>query len=230
VPSLGYEATSTSEFGGLISFGGTDRQLTTATVVISEWAPESQYEPVGTSTGFLLPVTLNVYNVGPGNTVGSLIGSSQISPTILWRPEADPTCTTGVWRASNGQCYNGFAQTITFNFADLLVPDSVIYGLAFNTQHYGYLPTGVSGPVNSTNFGLSTVSPSVGSNPLPDTAYWNHSGSGFVQDSGWTPYSGAIEFQSASPTPEPAAAVLLMAGLLLMTALFLRRPNRGSLD
>src|SRR5215467_4438863 len=77
VPSLGYEATSTSEFGGLISFGGTDRKLTSATVVISEWAPESQYEPVGASTGFLLPMTLTMYDVGPGNTVGSLIGSSQ---------------------------------------------------------------------------------------------------------------------------------------------------------
>jgi len=228
VPSLGYEATSSAEFGGLIQFAGVDRLLTSATIVISEWAPESEYEAVGTSTGFDLPMTLKLYDVGPGNTVGALIGSAQVTATIQWRPEADPTCTSGVWRASNGTCYNGFAQTVTFTLPNLLVPDAVIYGLAFDTQHHGYQPTGIAGPVNSTNFGLSSASPSVGSNPLPGTAYWNTSYAGFYadggaagvgvfrQDTNWTPYSGAITFDASSPTPEPATTASLITGLVLL--------------
>ena len=225
VPSLGYEATSTAEFGGLIQFGGTDRLLMAATVVISNWAPESEYEAVGASTGFLLPMTLNIYDVGPGNTVGSVIGSAQLDATILWRPEADPTCTRGVWRASDGSCYNGFAQTVTFTFPGLLVPDTVIYGLAFNTQSHGYQPTGTPTPANSTNFGLSSTSPTAGNNPLPGTAYWNNSYAGFYadggaagvgvfrQDTNWAPYSGAISFDAA---PEPGTWASLFAGLSLL--------------
>src|ERR1022692_1625244 len=94
VPSVGFEATSAAEFGGLIQFGPGPRNLTSATVTMSDWALESTYETVGTSAGYTVPLTLNIYNVGAGNSVGSLIGSDKISAFVPWRPEADAGCGT----------------------------------------------------------------------------------------------------------------------------------------
>ena len=92
VPSLGYQATQTSEFGDLISFAAGPRSLTDVTLVMSDWATESTYEAVGTSAGFNVPLTLNLYDVGPGNSVGSVISSQTINAFVPWRPEADPIC------------------------------------------------------------------------------------------------------------------------------------------
>jgi hypothetical protein len=89
---------------------------------------------------------------------------------------------------------------VTFNLGGVTVPDQLIYGIAFNTETYGASPIGPpSGPWDSLNFGF-VGAPTVGSNPLPDTAYWNtttagnyaDSGAGgtgtFRQDTGWAAY------------------------------------------
>src|SRR5262249_11263711 len=84
-----------------------------------------------------------------------------------------------------------------------------IYGVSYNTQTWGYNPIGVGGPYVSLNFGLAQVPPTVGSNPFPDTGYWNtqtaanyaDGGAGgvgvFRRDTNWTPFSGAISFEFA---------------------------------
>ena len=43
VVSLGFEATSTSEFGDYVHLAGTDRVLNTVTVTMSDWALYSDY-------------------------------------------------------------------------------------------------------------------------------------------------------------------------------------------
>jgi len=236
-PSLGYEATSTQEFGDLIQFDGTSRNLTDVTVVMSNWAYESEWEALGTSTGFSLPLTLNLYDVGAGDTVGSLIATQTISAFIPWRPEPTPgTCLPGNnndYLASDGQCYSGSDSTVTFDFSGTTVPDSIIYGLAYNTTDHGYNPTGVPGPEESLNFALSTDPPTVGSNPLPDTAYWNTSYAGFYADGGtagvgifrqdqeWSPYSGIVQFDATSTVPEPKYTTL--AGGMMLLGLLIRR-------
>lgn len=228
LPSLGYEATSTTEFGGLIQFAGTERNLTKAIVTMSNWALESTYEAVGASAGYTHPLTLNIYGVGAGNAVGSLIGSRTIDAFIPWRPEASARCGSG-WIDANGNCWNGLAFQVTFDLTGISVPDQIIYGLAYNTADYGNPKVGVAGPYNSLNFGLSEIAPSVGSNPLPDSAYiastwaglYTDGGAGgvgvFRQDTNWTPYSGAIEFDAAS-VPEPSSWLLLatVAGGLIL--------------
>ena len=227
LPSLGYEATSTTEFGGLIQFAPGPRNLTLATVTMSNWAKESEYETVGTSAGYTHPLTLNIYNVGALDTVGSLIGSQTINALVPWRPETTAGCATG-WGPS---CFNGFAFQVTFAFGGLVVPDSVIYGLAYNTADYGAPPIHAAGPYNSLNFALSLDAPSVGTNPLPDTAYWNTSYAGFYTDKGaggvgtfrqdtdWSTYHGAIEIQAT--TPEPGA--ILLFGTVVGALTLLRR-------
>lgn len=240
VPSLGYEATSAAEFGDLIQFAGVDRSLQSVTVAMSNWAYESQYETIGTSAGFTIDLTLNLYGVGAGDAVGPLLGTQTVDALIPWRPEPDPAdCAPGSnndYMGSDGQCYAGSLSTVSFNFGGLNLPNQVIYGLAFNTETAGYNPTGTPGPYDSLNFALATVPPTVGSNPLPDTAYWNTSYGGFYtdggaggvgtfrQDTGWTPYSGAVEFDATAPEPGTVAMLLSGIGLLIAGA---RRKSRA---
>ena len=229
VPSLGYQANQTAEFGDLIQFAPGPRNLTSATVTMSDWALESDWPTVGTAAGYTVPLTLNLYNVGAGNSVGSLIGSDTINALVPWRPVASPGCVGGGWQVGGaGTCFSGLAFQVAFDFSGLLVPDEVIYGLAFNTNTWGYNPIGLPGPYESLNFGLSAAGASIGSDPLPGTAYWNtmtaanYTDGGavgtFRQDTGWG-YVGAIDFQAN--VPEPSGIILL--GTLVGALSLLRR-------
>lgn len=236
VPSLGFQATQTSEFGDLIQFTSS-RDLKQVTLVMSDWALASDYPSFPGSSGptWNHPLTLNLYNVdnsGPNPAPGPLIATRTQTFAIPWRPPADPTCPGGTaWRASDGNCYNGLAFTVTFDFTATPAPNQIIYGVAFNTQTWGYTPIGTPGPYDSLNFGLADQPPSVGSNPFPDTAYWNtqtaanyaDGGAGgvgiFRRDTNWTPFSGAANFEGLDvtevPTLSPLALVLLALGLAL---------------
>jgi hypothetical protein len=236
VQSLGYQATQTAQFGDLIQFAGTDRSLTSVTLVMSDWALASDFPSMMGPT-WNMPLTLNLFNVdnsGANPQPGSLIATMTQTFAIPWRPVADPTCKGGTaWRAGDGNCYNGLAFEVTFNFAGTTVPNQIIYGLAFNTETWGAAPTGVAGPYVSLNFGGNdSAPPSVGSRPFPDTAYWNtatasnyaDNGAGgtgtFRRDTGWSapppPFSGAVSFQATtlSATPEPGTLAMLGLGLL----------------
>lgn len=237
VPSLGYEATSTNEFGELIQTTGA-ANLASATIQMSDWAYLSEWAgsvngTTITATGFSLPMTLSIYNVGAGNTVGSLIGSDTIDAFIPWRPEPTPgVCAPGSnndYLGSDGQCYAGSLSMVSFTFPDLAVPAEFIYGIAYDTTDHGYNPTGVSAPYDSLNVALNSGAPTVGSNPLPDTAYWYTTYGGFYADGGaaglsfrqdqdWTPYNVAASFESSrtAPTPEPTSVMLLGSAALLI--------------
>ncbi|MBZ5696894.1 MAG: hypothetical protein LAN36_16225 [Acidobacteriia bacterium] len=231
VPSVGFQATATSEFGqGVKLQGDFPVVLNSATLLMSNWALESAYEPVGTSAGFHVPLTLDLYQVGAGDTVGPQIGTgTTIDALIQWRPEASAGCGTA-WRAPDGQCYNGLAQTVTFNMVGITVPNQFIWGLAFNTTSYGANPTGVLGPYDSLNIGLNSnpdgvhaFTPSVGSDLIAGSVYWNTSHAGFYTDGGaggvgtfrqdtqWEPYDPAIQF-NGTVTPEPSFFLLVGLG------------------
>src|SRR4051812_41207532 len=113
VPSLGYQATQTAEFGGLVDFGGF-YELTQGTILMSDWALASTYGSL--SPTWDQDLTLNLYSAnGSGLLPGALLATRTQTFSIPWRPEPTPGCGTA-WLASNGSCYNGLAFTATFDF------------------------------------------------------------------------------------------------------------------
>lgn len=222
LPSLGYQATQTAEFGQAITLiaGGTFDL--TVTVAMSDWALKSTWDPTGSSTGFNHDLTLNLYtDPGTGGAVTSPFATQTVNAFIPWRPEATAGCGTGY--DSGGTCYNGSLSLVDFFFSGVTVPGSLVYGLAFNTESWGANPIGVDGPYDSLNFGLNTVAPSVGSDTVPTTAYWNTATAGnlsnpdnvntFSRDTKWDPYTPAAEFQGTA-VPEPGSLTLMATGLL----------------
>lgn len=189
VPSLGFEATSTSEFGDYVNLAGNARTLNAITVTMSDWALHSDY-PTMSSKHWKWPITVNVYSAGPVigglNTVGAKLATITENITIPWRPPASASCGTA-WMASDGQCYNGIAFNAKFDMSELHVklPDSVIIGVAYNTADYGTAPTHAPGPYNSLNVGVPTNDPvTVGSDVSTDNVFWNTSHAGFYADGG----------------------------------------------
>src|ERR1035438_9949200 len=108
---------------------------------------------------FSVPITLNIYNVGAGNAVGSFIASDTQSFNIPFRPSANASCRSGEWYdntataliygvTADNLCHNGLANNITFNGSafstpNITLPGSVIYGIAYST---GSNPNGGNGP------------------------------------------------------------------------------------
>lgn len=231
-PSLGYQATSTTEAGDHIAFAGTARKLDSVTVgmsswaLFSSWANDARYS--GDATGFEHLLTLTLYNVdnsGLAPAAGTVIGSVSKNAFIPFRPEADPTCTGGTaWRDTAGTCYNGFAFTVGFDFTSsgIVLPNEVVFGLSFATQSYSSQPIGQDGPYNSLNLGLPGGPPTVGTDVNADAIFWNTAHAGFLatgtvgvfsQDTTWTGYVPAVRVE-ASNVPEPTTLGLL--GLALV--------------
>jgi hypothetical protein len=196
VPSIGFEATSTSEFGGIVQLGGTARRSPAVTFVMSTWA--CQRGTVGggdcsTTRGavFTHPLTVNVYRVGADNEPGALIGTVTHTFKLPYRPSANYSkCfgdNAGKWFSRADQtCYNGKDFTRKVALGSLDLPDSVIVSIAYNTTHYGSSPMGEATTCfgttagcayDSLNVGTSDVAPRAGAQPQPDDAY---------QDSSWT--------------------------------------------
>lgn len=243
VPSLGYQATSTYEFGNAVNLvnGG---QLTSATLTMSSWALFSTYasDPrySANSASYTHPLTLNIYNYNNDGTVGSLLGSETVNAVIPYRPAADPNCSGGGWSPNGGaNCYSGFAFNVAFDFTStmVIVPNQIVFGLAFDTQSYGLNPLGVDGPYNSLNFGLGDP-PTIGSNVYGSSAYWNTTFAPFYGDAGAggtgtfrldfyasptvDSWAGIQPLASFDTVPEPGT-VLLSAGALGLLVLLRRK-------
>ncbi len=197
--SLGYQATSTAEFGDHIQLAGTDRVLDTVSVGLTNWACESDYSLVGnvwvpaggpcTSTPgstFAHPITVNMYEVDTSGITpikGALLATLTTTFDIPFRPSANPgigpgLCGAGAtqwYNPGTGTCQNGFATTVTFDFSTLgpTLPNELIVAVAYNTQTYGASPLGTAGPYNSLNVSLANAAPTVGTNVDNDVMFWN---------------------------------------------------------
>lgn len=238
LPSLGYQATSTAEFGDYIGFSDLSKALTTVDVAMSTWALKSSYQDTATGTwkpgfehvvmndtGYQHPLTLNIYAVdtsGSTPVAGSLIASKTVTAMIPWRPENNV--------GPDGKTYGGMLFNVAFDFSDmnLVLPEQIVYGLAFNTYTGRANPIGKHGPYESLNFGCSSAA-TTGTDFDPSSAFWNTTNSSFYTDKGeagvgtfrqdtggWAGCVPAVRF---SVVPEPATIGFLVLGGLS----FLRR-------
>jgi hypothetical protein len=191
LPSWGFEATGTQEFGDRVGFTTTARRLVSVTQTMSSWGCQIGHwysADCVTTPGatFTHSVTMNLYNVA-GTAPGTLIGTKTQTFVMPYRPSTDPiNCTGGRW-FDGTTCFNGKAFTITFDFSsqNLTLPNQVIFGVAYNTTHHGYTPMGEttacfmapppSGgcPYDSLNVALAdpATTLSAGTQPAPNDAY-----------------------------------------------------------
>ncbi len=185
--SLGFQATSTDEFGDHIQFAGTERKLGSVVVAMSNWACGNDFTLVNgnwvpkvgnapcttdatTGAGYNHPITLNLYAVDRTSgkpEPGALIATKPQTFFIPFRPSADPAqCNGGTqwYSATDGKCYNGYAFNIEFDFAaqNVTLPNEIIFGVAYNTHTHGANPIGVNGPYSSLNVAIHTEPPTIG--------------------------------------------------------------------
>jgi hypothetical protein len=192
VPSVGFEATSASEFGGQVAFDGDARTKPQVRIVMSSFACQSGFWYSGdcssAKTGrFNAPITVNVYTVGAGGEPGNLIGTVTHTFGLPYRPSANYTkcfgADDGKWFDRTTQtCYNGRAFTLKLKLGSLDLPETAIISVAYNTTHSGYSPIGEGAACftgdggcgyDGLNVGTGDSPATVGTQPQPDDAYFN---------------------------------------------------------
>lgn len=210
--SLLYSDAQLTEVGDYIRFDGTERKLVEATITLSNWAYESLFQNIGTSAGYLVNLTLNIYNTDDTNTdtrLGSLIGSSTVTDFLVtWRPEPTPNdCQFATDYSAGAFCYQGQAINVSFAFQKLLVPNEIIYGLAFTPD-----PSGPSSLLNLALVDSVSVGEDIVDGPYlsGDVFARDINGGPFVGFLGDNDYTFAARFNAV---PEPATLVLLSLGL-----------------
>lgn len=164
LPSVGYESNAYNEFGNAVNFSaGASHDLTKVVVTMSNWGCASGSWYLHTCSTpedatFAQPITLNVYGASTdGVHPGAPIASVTNTFNIKYRPSASPQCVgdnIGKWYNKEAKtCFNGLAQNITFNVKNVKVASSAIFGITYNTTHYGYAPVGQSAACFSTTAG-----------------------------------------------------------------------------
>jgi len=164
LPSVGFESTAFNEFGNAVNFSsGSSHDLTKVVVTMSSWgcASGSWYQHTCTTpedATFAQAITLNIYNPSTdGVNPGAKIASFTNTFNIKYRPSASAQCVgndLGKWYDKESKiCFNGLAQNITFNVKNVKVGSGAIFGITYNTTHYGYAPVGQSAACFSTSAG-----------------------------------------------------------------------------
>lgn len=195
VSSLGFEATSTAEFGGLVQLAGTNGPSPVVSVLLSTWGCENGGGLTCLTTPgatFDHPITLNVYARGPGDAPGALLATQTKTFSIPYRPSADPLCGSA-WSPDGGvTCFNGKSVRVTFDALAVPIPDEVVLTVAYNTTHRGLAPIGEGAPCYTESGGCGYDSlnvavrgvPTVGAQPRPADAYINSTSGGSYCDGG----------------------------------------------
>jgi hypothetical protein len=202
VPSVGFQATQTTEFGDEVVLSGKNRTLNSMTVLFSSWACQTgawETNDCTTTPGATFPVdiTFNVYADSAG-TPGAVLATKTQTVNIAYRPSASAICATisvggipqtGKWyNKADKTCYNGFPQTVKMSMASATLDDNVIWSVNYPTYNTN---GGVTGPADSLNVGANTFAsaPFSGTDTNEDQAFRNG-----VMESGWTGYRplGAI--------------------------------------
>ena len=222
LPSVGFEATTFNEFGNAVNFSsGASHDLSKVVVTLSSWGCASGSWNLHTcatpeDATFSHPITLTVYSpsadgINPGAKIATVTNTFKIK----YRPSASPLCMgsdAGKWyEKSTKTCFNGLAQNITFNLKNVNVGSSAIFGISYNTTHYGYVPIGEGAACFSTSAGCGydslnvalTEDPTnvtVGTSVLPGKLWLASASAGQYADSG---AAGLGTFRIDSPNAAP---------------------------
>jgi hypothetical protein len=202
LPSEGFEATATKEFGDEVTLAGSARTLNTVTATLSSWGCQqgtwNNNNCVTTpGTKFPVKIVMNIYEAASTTNDGSPVGVGELITRVTktfmvpYRPTANLNKCHGAdlgkwWNGTT--CFNGKAVNISFNLTGvgMTLPDTVVVGLSYNTTHYGPHPIGESAacftasggcPYDSLNIGLGP-NVVVGSKPYPDTLFQNAASAG----------------------------------------------------
>jgi hypothetical protein len=215
IAGVSFEGNATSEFGSLVRLAGPTHFIDSVTIAMSSQAIRSDF-PRAPEFGFTHPITLKLYAVDRSSgtpVAGAVLANVTKAFLIPWRPEPDASSASPSrpWRASDGNLYPGIAFTVTFDLGALALslPNEVIVGISFNTEHYGASPLGVSGPYNFLHVGVSNLAPSFGTNPERDAVFWktatatSYSDGGaagvnvFRRDTRWSGYQLAVRINDS---------------------------------
>lgn len=222
LPSVGFESTAFNEFGNAVNFSSSSNHVLSKVVVtMSSWGCAAGIWYLHTCStpedaSFSQPITLNVYSpstdgVNPGAKIASVTNTFDIK----YRPSASPECVgtdAGKWYDEDSKtCFNGLAQNITFNVKDVHVAGSAIFGITYNTTHYGYAPIGQGAPCFSTSAGCGydslnvavTQDPTnvtVGTSVVPGKLWLASNAGGQYADNG---AAGVGTFRIDSPNAAP---------------------------
>ena len=151
--SQAFNGPQITEFGNAVNLASnpTGAALDTATVTMTNFG----------STAFSTPITVTLYNIGQGGVVGSPLASLSQSVSV---PAAVVT-TAG---------HASFTATFDFSSRDIVLPNTVVYGITLDQLATDCTNTGDCGndpnPVGSLNVALSP-NVSSGTNVYPGAIY-----------------------------------------------------------
>jgi hypothetical protein len=204
-------------------------------VGFSVWSLCSSYVVAcaASSAGFHVPITLTAYD-GTGGVLGSQLYQTTVNQFFSWRPETGGCTDATAWLAADGGCYHGQLQVVSFSGLNWDLPQDVAFQISFNSETWGYDPTGVSGPYNSLNVALTQDGASTGT----DLNDWlaadlgccsglagNSNVLGSQPDYGYSVMT-QLDGTPASVTPEPATMSLMAMGLAGMAGAGIRRKRK----
>ncbi|MEM7143935.1 MAG: hypothetical protein AAF591_02290 [Verrucomicrobiota bacterium] len=232
LPSLGFQALSTYEFGDRIEITDNSVPLDSVRVAWKTFAIQSRVtngtytDPNVTytqgDTHWLQDLTVNFYDLPTNpNLTPNLLGSVTQSFEI-------PMLTDQQVIDGGGPDIASLPVYGLFDVSglELVVPKEFVIGFTFNTQDFGDSPTGFVGPYNSLNialamFGDPDPQPFIGIDPDNDEYYWD---SDFALTH---PEFVAVDFTAIVSNrsilaievaiPEPSRALLLLCGTLAAT-------------
>lgn len=227
VPSLGIEATSTTQFGNYIELNTTESEvyLSSVAFILSSQTAHSDFPGYNATTnatlnelGYLWNITALFFNVDMTNasypTIKNLLFKQTSEFFIPWRPENNASCPNPEYLGPDDLCHSGvaFVAELIFTAGAALVTNVLVVGVSWNTQHYGFLPTNMPGPSASLNVGVVSSFPTVGTYLIENTAFVNSSDPNTYNDDGgqlgvyrinygWSPYLSAVRItQGTGPT------------------------------
>ena len=237
IPSVGGQAYQFGQVGNEVTATRAGK-LASVVVTLSTWGCQTGAwfsADCHTNPGakFTEPITLNIYQAPatdpftqadtPGNGVpGAIIASVTKTFSIPYRPSMNATkCSgtsqydgLGAWfDATNETCFAGMMTNITFNVSSLNIslPQTFVYGIAYNTTSYGAHPYGTGTACfitaqgcgyDSLNVGLSNdpANLNTGTDTYPGTLWWDTSTPGNYCDDG-AAGTGTFRIDSPSTTP-----------------------------